>query len=101
MNLTRSSRSAPEATRSVKGATNSTPPIVDAVGARPVWQGLAAILAHPGATLTGRSSQHFSWCQKYCKCFMKRPNAMDRRPRERPNPFHEEAWTEALAAAHP
>ena len=67
----------------------------------PVGQGLAASLAHPGANVTGRSSQHFELVPKILQVFHEAmPNA-DRIAVlvNAPNPLHEEAWSEALAAA--
>jgi putative ABC transport system substrate-binding protein len=87
-------------TRAAKGATNSTPIVMLSVP-DPVGQGLAASLAHPGANVTGRSSQHFELVPKILQVFHEAmPNA-DRIAVlvNAPNPFHEEAWTEALAAA--
>ena len=87
-------------TRAAKGATNSTPIVMLSVP-DPVGQGLAASLAHPGANVTGRSSQHFELVPKILQVFHEAmPNA-DRIAVlvNAPNPIHEEAWTEALAAA--
>ena len=87
-------------TRAAKGATNSTPIVMLSVP-DPVGQGLAASLAHPGANVTGRSSQHFELVPKILQVFHEAmPNA-DRIAVlvNAPNPLHEEAWTEALAAA--
>jgi len=62
-------------TRAVKGATNSTPIVMLSVP-DPVGQGLAASLAHPGANVTGRSSQHFELVPKILQVFHEAmPNA--------------------------
>src|SRR5713226_1893241 len=87
-------------TRAAKGATNSTPIVMlsvpDAVG-----QGLAASLARPGTNVTGRSSQHFDLVPKILQLFHE---AVPKAGRiavlvNAPNPLHQEAWAEAIAAA--
>src|SRR6266478_2870808 len=87
-------------TRAAKGATNSTPIVMLSVP-DPVGQGLAASLAHPGTNVTGRSSQHFELVPKILQVFREAMTNADRIAVlvNAPNPFHEEAWTEALAAA--
>jgi putative tryptophan/tyrosine transport system substrate-binding protein len=87
-------------TRAAKGATNSTPIVMLSVP-DPVGQGLAASLAHPGTNVTGRSSQHFDLVPKILQMFHE---AMPNATRivvlvNAPNPLHQEAWAEALAAA--
>jgi putative tryptophan/tyrosine transport system substrate-binding protein len=87
-------------TRAAKGATNSTPIVMLSVP-DPVGQGFAASLAHPGTNVTGRSSQHFDLVPKILQMFHEAmPNA-DRIAAlvNAPNPFHQGAWAEALAAA--
>jgi putative ABC transport system substrate-binding protein len=87
-------------TQAAKGATNSTPIVMLSVP-DPVGQGLAASLAHPGANVTGRSSQHFDLVPKILQLFHE---AVPKAGRiavlvNAPNAFHQEAWAEALAAA--
>jgi putative tryptophan/tyrosine transport system substrate-binding protein len=87
-------------TRAAKGATNSTP-IVMLMVPDPVGQGFAASLARPGANVTGRSSQHFELVPKILQLFHE---AMPKAGRiavlvNAPNPLHQGAWAEALAAA--
>jgi putative ABC transport system substrate-binding protein len=87
-------------TRAAKGATNSTPIVMLSVP-DPVGQGFAASLARPGANVTGRSSQHFELVPKILQLFHE---AMPKAGRiavlvNAPNPLHQGAWAEALAAA--
>jgi putative ABC transport system substrate-binding protein len=87
-------------TRAAKGATKSTPIVMLSVP-DPVGQGLAASLAHPGTNVTGRSSQHFDLVPKILQMFHE---AMPNAGRiavlvNAPNRLHQEAWSEALAAA--
>jgi putative ABC transport system substrate-binding protein len=87
-------------TRAAKGATNSTPIVMLSVP-DPVGQGFAANLARPGANVTGRSSQHFELVPKILQLFHE---AMPKAGRiavlvNAPNPLHQGAWAEALAAA--
>jgi putative tryptophan/tyrosine transport system substrate-binding protein len=87
-------------TLAAKGATNSTPIVMLSVP-DPVGQGLAASLARPGANVTGRSSQHFDLVPKILQLFHE---AVPKTGRiavlvNTPNPLHQEAWAEALAAA--
>jgi putative tryptophan/tyrosine transport system substrate-binding protein len=67
----------------------------------PVGQGLATTLARPGANVTGRSSQHFDLVPKILQLFHE---AVPKAGRiavlvNAPNPLHQEAWADALAAA--
>jgi putative ABC transport system substrate-binding protein len=87
-------------TRAAKGATSSTP-IVMLMVPDPIGQGFAASLARPGTNVTGRSSQHFELVPKILQLFHE---AMPKAGRiailvNAPNPLHQEAWAEALAAA--
>jgi ABC-type uncharacterized transport system substrate-binding protein len=87
-------------TRAAKGATNSTPIVMLSVP-DPVGQGLATSLARPGANVTGRSSQHFDLVPKTLQMFHEAvPKAGQIAVLvNAPNPIHQEAWAEALAAA--
>jgi putative ABC transport system substrate-binding protein len=87
-------------TLAAKGVTNSTPIVMVAVP-DPVGQGLATTLARPGANVTGRSSQHFDLVPKILQLFHE---AVPKAGRiavlvNAPNPLHQEAWADALAAA--
>jgi putative tryptophan/tyrosine transport system substrate-binding protein len=87
-------------TRAAKGATNSIP-IVMLMVPDPVGQGFAGSLARPGTNVTGRSSQHFELVPKILQMFHE---AMPKAGRiavlvNAPNPLHQGAWAEALAAA--
>jgi putative ABC transport system substrate-binding protein len=87
-------------TGAAKGATNSTPIVMLSVP-DPVGQGFAASLARPGTNVTGRSSQHFDLVPKILQLFHE---AMPKAGRiavlvNAPNPLHQGAWAEALAAA--
>jgi putative tryptophan/tyrosine transport system substrate-binding protein len=87
-------------TRAARGATNSTP-IVMLMVPDPIGQGFAASLARPGTNVTGRSSQHFELVPKILQMFHE---AMPKAGRiavlvNAPNPLHQGAWAEALAAA--
>src|SRR5215475_6048063 len=87
-------------TRAAKGATNSTPIVMLSVP-DPVGQGLAASLARPGTNVTGRSSQHFDLVPKILQLFHEAVPEAGRIAVlvNAPNPLHQEAWAEALAAA--
>jgi putative ABC transport system substrate-binding protein len=87
-------------TRAAKGATNSTPIVMVSVP-DPVGQGFAASLARPGTNVTGRSSQHFDLVPKILQLFHEAVPTAGRIAVlvNAPNPFHQGAWAEALAAA--
>jgi putative tryptophan/tyrosine transport system substrate-binding protein len=87
-------------TGAAKGATNSTPIVMLQVP-DPVGQGLAASLARPGTNVTGRSSQHFDLVPKILQMFHEAMPKADRIAVlvNAPNPFHQGAWAEAIAAA--
>jgi putative tryptophan/tyrosine transport system substrate-binding protein len=87
-------------TQSARRATNSIPIVMLQVP-DPVGQGFAASLARPGTNVTGRSSQHFDLVPKILQMFHEAMPKADRIAVlvNAPNPFHQGAWAEAIAAA--